>query len=59
MEEKPVKSNAGQLLLDEEEKKEAWKEHYERLLNLEFPWNPDDLSKESPVEGPSKPITLR
>ena len=29
-----------------------------RLLNVEFPWNPEDLSKESPVEGPSEPITL-
>ena len=37
---------------------EAWKEHYERLLNVEFPWNPEDLSEESPVEGPSEPITL-
>ena len=55
---KSVKTNAGQLLLDEEAKKEAWKEHYEHLLNVEFPWNPEDLSKESPVEGPSKPITL-
>ena len=35
--------NAGQLSLDEESKKEAWKEHYERLLNVEFPWNPEDL----------------
>ena len=31
---------------------------YERLLNVEFPWNPEDLSEESPVEGPSEPITL-
>ena len=58
MGEKPVKNNAGQLSLDEESKKEAWKEHYERLLNVEFPWNPEDLSEESPVEGPSEPITL-
>ena len=58
MGEKPVKNDAGQLLLDEESKKEAWKEHYERLLNVEFPWNPEDLSEESPVEGPSEPITL-
>ena len=58
MGEKPVKNDAGQLSLDEESKKEAWKEHYERLLNVEFPWNPDDLSEESPVEGPSEPITL-
>ena len=58
MEEKPVKNDAGQLSLDEEAKKEAWREHYERLFNVEFPWNPEDLSEESPVEGPSEPITL-
>ena len=32
MGEKPVKNDAGQLSLDEEVKKEAWREHYERLL---------------------------
>ena len=58
MGDKPVKNDAGQLSLDEEAKKEAWREHYERLLNVEFPWNPEDLSEESPVEGPSEPITL-
>ena len=58
MGEKPVKNDAGQLSLDEEAKKEAWREHYEHLLNVEFPWNPEDLSEESPVESPSEPITL-
>ena len=58
MGEKPVKNDAGQLSLDEEAKKEAWREHYEHLLNVEFPWNPEDLSEESPAEGPSKSITL-
>ena len=58
MGEKSVKNDAGQLSLDEEAKKEAWREHYERLLNVEFPWNLEDLSEESPVEGPSEPITL-
>ena len=58
MGEKPIKNDAGQLSLDEESKKEAWKEHYERLLNVEFPWNPEDLSEVSPVEGPSEQITL-
>ena len=58
MGEKPVKNDAGQLSLDEEAKKAAWKEHYECLLNVKFPWNPEDLSKESPVEGPREPITL-
>ena len=44
--------------LDEESKNEAWKEHYERLLKVEFPWNLEVLSEKSPVEGPSEPITL-
>ena len=59
MGENPVKNDAGQLSLDKEAKKEAWKEHYERLLNVEFSWNPEDLSEESPVEGPSEPITVK
>ena len=58
MGEKPVKNDAGQLSLDEEAKRAGWKEHYDRLLNVEFPWNPEDLSQESPVKGPSEPITL-
>ena len=37
MGEKPFKNDAGQLSLDEEAKRAAWKEHYERLLNVEFP----------------------
>ena len=35
MGDKPVKNGAGQLSLYEEAKK-AWKENYERLLNVEF-----------------------
>ena len=54
----PIELTHPVTLLDEEAKKEAWREHYERLLNVEFPWNPEDLSEESPVEGPSEPITL-
>ena len=38
-------------------KKEAWREHYMHLLNVEFLWNPDGLSEVYPVEGPSEPIT--
>ena len=36
----------------------AWAEHYERLLNVEFDWDPDHLSKEPPLEGPPIPITI-
>ena len=56
--EKPVKNDDGVLSMDEEAKKVAWKQHYERLLNVEFPWNPEDLSDEPPIEGPSIQITL-
>ena len=45
-------SSKNNLKLDEDVKKKAWKEHYECLLNVEFPWNPGDLTKENPVEGP-------
>ena len=42
--EKPVKNDAGEMSLDEESKRSAWKEHYERLLNVEFDWNPEEFS---------------
>ena len=58
MGEKPVKSDTGQLSLDEDAKKEVWKEHYELLLNVEFPRSLEYMSEESPVDGPSQPITL-
>ena len=36
----------------------AWLEHYQRLLNVEFDWDPDHLSYQPPVEGPTIPITI-
>ena len=44
MGEKPVKNDAWELSLDEETKKAAWKEHYERLLNV-------PLEPRRPVRG--------
>ena len=38
-------------------KQQAWLEHCERLLNVEFEWDPDHLSDEPPLEGPPVPIT--
>ena len=55
--EKPVKNDECALSLDVEAKKVAWKQHYQRLLNIEFPWKQEDLSIEPPVEGPSEQIT--
>ena len=48
---KCVKDDSGNLSLDDNAKKVAWKQHYERLRN------PDDLSDVDPVEGPPIRIT--
>ena len=55
---KPVKDDAGEMSMSEEAKQNAWVEHYERLLNIEFDWDPDHLSNEPPLEGPPIPITI-
>ena len=48
---KCVKDDSGNLSFDNEAKKVAWKQHYERLLNEEFSWNSEDLTAD-PVVGP-------
>ena len=55
---KPVKNDAGEMSMSEDLKQKAWLEHYQRLLNVEFDWDPDHLSYQSPVEGPPIPITI-
>ena len=35
------------------EKLKAWKEHYEKLLNEEFPWDSNLLQMENPKQGPA------
>ena len=55
---KPVKNDTGEMSMSEEAKQNAWAEHYERLLNVEFDWDPDHLSNEPPLEGPPIPITI-
>ena len=52
---KCVKDDSGNLSFDNEAKKITWKQHYERLLNEEFSWNPEDLTADpvaDPVAGP-------
>ena len=44
--------------LSKDSKQKAWLEHYRRLLNVEFDWDPDHLSDERPVEGPPIPVTI-
>ncbi len=50
--EKCIRNGKGDLAFSEEEKLNAWKDHYNKLLNEEFPWNSESLSYEEPVEGP-------
>ena len=44
--------------MSEETKQKAWLEHYERLLNVEFEWDPENESDKPPLEGPPTPITI-
>ena len=44
--------------MSEDSKQKAWLEHYQRLLNVEFDWNPDHLSYQPLVEAPPIPITI-
>ena len=43
---KVVYGDIGEMSMSEEAKQNAWVEHYERLLNVEFDWDPDHLSNE-------------
>ena len=52
------RNDAGEMSMSEDSKQKAWLEHYQRLLNVEFDWDPDHLSYQPPVEGPPIPITI-
>ena len=43
--------------MSEDSKQKAWLEHYQRLLNIKFDWEPDNLSDKPTVEGLPNPIT--
>ena len=55
--EKYIRDDNGVLAFNEEDKKKAQKQHYERLLNLELPWGEENLSTADPVFGPHLLIT--
>ena len=55
---KPVKNDTGEMSVSTDSKQKAWLEHYQRLLNAEFNWDPNHLSNDLPVEGPPIPITI-
>ena len=50
--EKCIRNDNGVLAFNEEDKKKAWKQHYQRLLNVEFPSREEDLSTEYSALGP-------
>ena len=52
-----MKNDAGEMSMSEDSKQKAWLEHYQKLRNVEFDWDPDYPSDEPPVEGPPIPIT--
>ena len=52
-----VRDDQGIVALSNGAKEVAWKEHLERLLNVEFPWSAIDLPQAKPIAGPSVLIT--
>ena len=36
---KSVRNDDGKLALTVDHKQKAWQSHYQKLLNVEFPWN--------------------
>ena len=54
--EKWIRYEDGNLSLDDVSKKLAWKQHYERLFNIEFPWS-QNLPHVYPAPGPTQFIT--
>ena len=54
--EKCIPGDDDNLSLDDESKKLAWKQHYECLLNIEFPWS-QNLPHVDPAAGPAQFIT--
>ena len=55
--EKCVRNNDDEMAMTHADKKLAWKQHYEQLLNVEFTWNKDNLSPAKPVSSPPVLIT--
>ena len=55
--EKCVRDDKGNLIITDEAKLRAWNEQYQRLLNVEFPWNKNSLNNSAAVEGPAIFVT--
>ena len=55
--EKCVHDHKRNLTLIDEAMLRAWKGLYQRLLNVEFPWNKSFLNNSAAVEGPARFVT--
>ena len=49
-------TNDGELACTDSEKLSAWKQHDEKLLNEEFPWEKEQLVHKEPFQGPHPKI---
>ncbi|KAK4320812.1 hypothetical protein Pmani_008351 [Petrolisthes manimaculis] len=50
--ERCVRKDDGTITYVDKEIRDAWRVHYDRLLNVEFEWDREQLSTENPVLGP-------
>ena len=55
--EKCVKDDGNKLAFSDTAKKNVWKQHYQCLLNVEFPWDETSLSQIKPSTGTAPFIT--
>ena len=55
--ERCVKNDDGKLTLTVDDKLKAWQSHYQKVLNVEFPWNAVNMCGETSVEGPAIKVT--
>ena len=53
-----MKNDAGEMSVSKDSKQKAWLGHFQRLLNVEFDWDPSHLSYQPPAEDPPIPITV-
>ena len=52
-------NNKGEMAFSDSEKLEAWKEHYETLLNTEFEWDESQLFLDEPISGPAPQLSKK
>jgi len=54
-----VKNRNGKVIAEDDKVKEVWREHFDKLLNVEFSWSRHMLEHENPTCGPAENITVQ